>query len=208
MSAARLFHHPLILRAIFGAAFMMACTALMSCGRSDMKESEHQHAAKEAVQEPNKIMMFKSDDSKYKKCFSFPSEMWPAQFSPSKGIFRFKNFGYISGVEKSPGNIGEPGTSMVTLAFFRDNPGKEYYIYSLSRAYRNGQVKIEEEYKAFYLYDLKDFTYSAIDKDGLFTIEYDIGDGRPRSKEEWIHELKLIVDFVESHTIPCQGASS
>ncbi|HHW4680779.1 MAG TPA: hypothetical protein ACQGQX_04730, partial [Xylella taiwanensis] len=132
MSTARLFHHPRILRGIFGTTFMIICFGLMSCGRSDMKERGNQHAAKEAVKEPNKIMMFKSDDSRYRNCFSFPSEMWPAQFSPSKGIFRFKNFGYISGVEKSPGNIGEPGTSMVTLAFFRDKSGKEYYINSFS----------------------------------------------------------------------------
>ncbi|EWS79219.1 hypothetical protein FUT69_09260 [Xylella taiwanensis] len=207
MSAASLFHHPLILRTIFGGAFMMACSGLMSCGRSDMKESEHRHSAKEAVKEPNKIMMIQSDDPRYKRCFSFPSEVGPIQVLPSGLIFHFKNFGYISGTEKSPGIIGNPGTSMVSVSIFRDISSKKYYIHSLSRAYRNGQVKIEGEYKAFYLYDLKDFTYSAINKDGLFTIEYDIGDGRPRSKEEWIHELKLIVDFVESHTIPCQGAS-
>ncbi len=32
-------------------------------------------------------------------------------------------------------------------------------------------------------------------------------DGQPKNKEERIHELKLIIDFLETHTIPCQGKS-
>ncbi|AXI83240.1 hypothetical protein FUT69_09290 [Xylella taiwanensis] len=207
MSAARLFHHPLILRTIFGAAFMMACSGLISCGRSDMKERGNQHSAKEAVKEPNKIMMIQSRDSSYKKCFSFPSELGLNEFPPSTIIFWFKNVGYISGAEKSPGKFGEPGMSRVTIAFFPDKSAKEYYINSFSQNYPSGQLKIEGEYKTFYLYDFPGYFYSAIDKDGLFTIEYKIGNSRPINKEERINELKLIVDFVESHTIPCQGES-
>ncbi|AXI83242.1 hypothetical protein AB672_04475 [Xylella taiwanensis] len=197
----------MILRTIFGGAFMMACSGLMSCGRSDMKESEHRHSAKEAVKEPNKIMMIQSDDPRYKRCFSFPSELGSNEFPPSMIIFWFKHFGYISGTEKSPGKFGEPGMSRVTLSFFPEKSAKEYYINSFSKKNPSGQVKIEGEYKAFYLYDSNDYSYSAIDKDGLLNIEYLIGDGRPRSKEEWIHELKLIIDFIDAHTIPCQGES-
>ncbi len=92
---------------------------------------------------------------------------------------------------------------MVTLSFFRDKSGKEYYINSFSKSYPSGRVEIEGEYKAFYLYDFQGYFYSVIDKDGLFTIEYLIGDSRLINKEERINELKLIVDFVETHTLPC-----
>ncbi|AXI83244.1 hypothetical protein FUT69_09270 [Xylella taiwanensis] len=207
MSAARLFHHPLILRTIFGVTFMIICFGLMSCGRSDMKERGNQHSAKEAVKESSKILMIQSDDLSYKKCFKFPPELYATNTYPNEVMFWLKHVEYISGAEKSPGIIGEPGMSRITIGFFRDKSAKEYYIHSLSRAYKNGQLKIEGEYKEFYLYDVPQYSYSAINKHGLLNIEYLIGDGRPRSKEKWIHELKLIVDFVESHTIPCQGAS-
>ncbi|WP_058565229.1 hypothetical protein, partial [Xylella fastidiosa] len=145
--------------------------------------------------------------SNYKKCFSFDSELFPIEFPPHEFIFHFKNIGYFSGIEKSPGKFGGPGMSMVSISFFGSKSFKERYIHSISQAYRNGEVEIIGEYKEFYFYNLKDFLYSAIDKSGLFNIEYHIGDGRPKNKEELIRELKLIVDFIESHTIPCQGES-
>ncbi len=48
----------------------------------------------------------------------------PIQFDPSKAIFYFKNIGYLSGIETSPGNLGEAGTSIVALIFFLINHGK------------------------------------------------------------------------------------
>ncbi len=61
------------------------------------------------------------------------------------------------------------------------------------------------EYKEFYFYHRRDSLYSAIDKTGLFNIEYQ--PGQRRNKEELISDLKLIIDFVNTHTIPCQGKS-
>ncbi|MFN1124692.1 hypothetical protein ABHM49_11120, partial [Xylella fastidiosa subsp. fastidiosa] len=79
----------------------------------------------------------------------------------------------------------------------------EHYIRSVARTLSNEHVEIIGEYKEFYLYNLTNFLYSAIDKTGLFNIEYQ--PGRPRNKQEWTHELQLIIDFVAAHTIPCQG---
>lgn len=151
------------------------------------------------------MMVFESRDLTHKRCFKFPQEVMPFQFSPSKGIFHFKNIGYLAGVETSPGNFGEPERSIVTVAFFPDQPWKEYYIHSVSNANSNEHVEIIGEYKEFYLYNLTEFLYSAIDKAGLFSIEYQ--PGRKRNKEELISDLKLIIDFVNTHTIPCQGES-
>ncbi len=68
-------------------------------------------------------MMLQSDDHSYKNVSSFP-EVWPNQFGPSMMLFRFKTIGYLSGIETSPGNLGEAGTSIVSLAFFPDQPWK------------------------------------------------------------------------------------
>ncbi|MFN1124579.1 hypothetical protein ABHM49_10530, partial [Xylella fastidiosa subsp. fastidiosa] len=81
----------------------------------------------------------------------------------------------------------------------------EHYIRSVARTLSNEHVEIIGEYKELYLYNLTNFLYSAIDKTGLFNIAYQ--PGRKRNKEELISDLKLIIDFVNTHTIPCQGKS-
>ncbi|AIC12681.1 hypothetical protein LZ757_04110 [Xylella fastidiosa subsp. morus] len=205
MNIQRIFKSLLKLCGIVALTLLMVFGAILSCGKNNMtKTTPHQAAAKD-IKEVSKIMMLQSDDHSYKKCFKFPPEVWPSKLPPNMIIFRFKTIEYLSGIETSPGNLGEAGTSIVSLAFFPDKPWKEHYIHTLSQAYRNGKVEIIGEYKEFNFYNLRDFLYSAIDKDGIFNIEYDAGDGLPRKKEERIRELKLIVDFIESHTIPCQG---
>ncbi|MFN1124583.1 hypothetical protein [Xylella fastidiosa] len=205
MNIQRVFKSLLKLCGLLALALLMVCGAILSCGKNNMtKTTPHQAAAKN-IKEVSKIMMLQSDDHSYKKCFKFPPEVWPNQFGPSMMLFRFKTIGYLSGIETSPGNLGEAGTSIVSLAFFPDQPWKKHYINSLSRAYRNGQVAIMGEYKEFYFYNLRDFLYSAIDKTGLLNIEYQ--PGQPRNKQEWTYELQLIIDFVAAHTIPCQGES-
>ncbi|MFN1124581.1 hypothetical protein [Xylella fastidiosa] len=205
MNIQRVFKSLLKLCGLLALALLMVCGAILSCGKNNMtKTTPHQAAAKN-IKEVSKIMMLQSDDHSYKKCFKFPPEVWPSKLPPNMIIFRFKTIEYLSGIETSPGNLGEAGTSIVSLAFFPDQPWKEYYIHARLPAGSNEQVEIMGEYKTFYFYNLRDFLYSAIDKTGLFNIEYQ--PGLPRNKEEWTHDLQLIIDFVNTHTIPCQGES-
>ncbi|HHW4673407.1 MAG TPA: hypothetical protein ACQGQF_06320, partial [Xylella fastidiosa subsp. pauca] len=190
---------------LLALAVLMVFGAILSCGKNNMTETTPHQAAAQDIKEVSKMMMLQSDDHSYKKCFKFPQEVMPIQFDPSKAIFYFKNVGYLSGIETSPGNLGEPATSIVTVAFFPDQPWKEHYIRSVARTLSNEHVEIIGEYKEFYLYNLTNFLYSAIDKTGLFNIAYQ--PGRKRNKEELISDLKLIIDFVNTHTIPCQGES-
>ncbi|ALR06007.1 hypothetical protein XFHB_03135 [Xylella fastidiosa] len=205
MNSPRVLKRLLKLCGLLALALLMVFGAILSCGKNNMTETTPQQAAAQDIKEVSKMMVFESHDLTHKRCFKFPQEVMPFQFSPSKGIFHFKNIGYLAGVETSPGNLGEPGTSIVTVAFFPDQPWKEHYIRSVARTLSNEHVEIIGEYKEFYLYNLTEFLYSAIDKTGLFNIEYQ--PGRKRNKEELIRDLKLIVDFVNIHTIPCQGES-
>ncbi|MDD0927148.1 hypothetical protein LOD59_05690 [Xylella fastidiosa subsp. multiplex] len=205
MNSPRVFKFLLKLCGIVALTLLMIFGAILSCGKNNMTKTTPQQAAAQDIKEVSKIMMLQSRNSNDKRCFKFPPKVWPSQFAPSMMIFRFKTIGYLSGIETSPGNLGEAGTSIVTLAFFPDQPRKEYYIHSVSNPNSNEQVEIIGEYKEFYLYNLTEFLYSAIDKTGLFNIAYQ--PGRKRNKEELISELKLIIDFVNAHTIPCQGES-
>ncbi|ARO68162.1 hypothetical protein B9J09_03045 [Xylella fastidiosa subsp. pauca] len=207
MNIPRVLKRLLKLCGLLALALLMVCGAILSCGKNNMTEKTPQQAAAKGIKEVSKVLMIKTDDSSHKKCFKFPYEISATNTHINEVMFRFKNIGYFSGIDKSPGKFGEPRMSMVTAAFFHDKSVKEHYISSLSQAYRNGDIKISWEYKELYFYNLRDLLYSAIDKDGLFIIEYDIGDDQPRNKREWIHELQLIIDFVNTHTIPCQGES-
>ncbi|WP_058565217.1 hypothetical protein [Xylella fastidiosa] len=184
---------------------LMVFGAILSCGKNNMTETTQQKAAAQDIKEVSKMMMLESHNSNDKRCFKLPPKVGPIQFSPGMMIFHFKNIGYLSGIETSPGKIGDAGTSIVTLVFFPDKSRKEYYIRSRLPADSKEQVEIMGEYKEFYFYNLIDSLYSAIDKNGLFNIEYQ--PGRKRNKDELISDLKLIIDFVNSHTILCQGES-
>ncbi|MGY4696877.1 hypothetical protein XfCFBP8356_006600 [Xylella fastidiosa subsp. sandyi] len=203
MNIPRVFKSLLKLCGLLALALLMVFGAILSCGKNNMTETTPHQAAAQDIKEVSKIMMLQSDDHSYKRCFKFPQEVMPIQFSPSMMIFYFKNIGYISGIETSPGNLGEAGTSIVALIFFPNNSRKEYYIHAHLPAGSNKQVEIMGEYKEFYFYHRRDSLYSAIDKTGLFNIEYQ--PGQRRNKEELISDLKLIIDFVNTHTIPCQG---
>ncbi|AIC10537.1 hypothetical protein [Xylella fastidiosa] len=203
MNIPRVFKSLLKLCGIVALTLLMIFGAILSCGKNNMTETTPQQAAAQDIKETSKIMMLQSDDHSYKRCFKFPQEVMPIQFDPSKAIFYFKNIGYLSGIEASPGNLGEAGTSIVALIFFPDQPWKEYYIHVHLPTGSNKQVEIMGEYKEFYFYHRRDSLYSAIDKTGLFNIEYQ--PGQRRNKEELISDLKLIIDFVNTHTIPCQG---
>ncbi|WCF27536.1 hypothetical protein [Xylella fastidiosa] len=205
MNIQKIFKSLLKLCGIVALTLLMIFGAILSCGKNNMTETTPQQAAVQDIKEVSKMMMLQSRNSSDKRCFKFPPEVWPIQFSPSKAIFYFKNIGYLSGIETSPGNLGEAGTSIVALIFFPDKSSKEYYIHARLPAGSNEQVEIMGEYKTFYFYNLRDFLYSAIDKTGLFNIEYQ--PGQPRNKQEWTHDLQLIIDFVNTHTIPCQGES-
>ncbi|WCF27530.1 hypothetical protein [Xylella fastidiosa] len=205
MNIQRVFKSLLKLCGLLALALLMVFGAILSCGKNNMTETTPQQAAAQDIKEVSKMMMLKSRNSNDKRCFKLPPKVGPIQFSPSTAIFYFKNIGYLSGLETSPGNLGEAGTSIATLSFFPDQPWKEHYIRSVPRALSNEHVEIIGEYKEFYLYNLTEFLYSAIDKNGLFNIEYQ--PGRKRNKEELISDLKLIIDFVNAHTIPCQGES-
>ncbi|AAO29265.1 hypothetical protein D1605_007605 [Xylella fastidiosa subsp. fastidiosa] len=205
MNIPRLLKRLLKLCGLLALALLMVFGAILSCGKNNMTKTTPQQAAAQDIKEVSKIMMLQSDDHSYKKCFKFPQEVMPIQFDPSKAIFYFKNIGYLSGIETSPGNLGEAGTSIVALIFFPDQPWKEYYIHAHLPTGSNKQVEIMGEYKEFYFYHRRDSLYSAIDKTGLFNIEYQ--PGQRRNKEELISDLKLIIDFVNTHTIPCQGKS-
>ncbi|ARO68156.1 hypothetical protein B9J09_03015 [Xylella fastidiosa subsp. pauca] len=205
MNIPRVLKRLLKLCGLLALALLMVCGAILSCGKNNMTEKTPQQAAAKDIKEVSKMMMLQSRNSNDKRCFKFPPEVWPNQFGPSMMLFRFKTIGYLSGTETSPGNLGEAGTSIVTPGFFPDQSWKEHYIGSLSQAYRNGKMEIMAEYKEFYFYHFRDSLYSAIDKKGLFNIEYQ--PGQPRNKQEWTHDLQLIIDFVAAHTIPCQGES-
>ncbi|WP_058569991.1 hypothetical protein ACN3VN_03190 [Xylella fastidiosa] len=207
MNIPRVFKSLLKLCGLLALALLMVCGAILSCGKSHMTETTQQDAAVKDIKEVSKILMIKTDDSSYKKCFKFPYEISATNTYPSEVMFRFKNIGYFSGIEKYPGKFGEPGMSMITAGFFYKRSAKEYYINSFSKKDPSRQMKIVGEYKDFYLYNRRDFLYSAIDKTGLFIIEYHISYGQPRNTQEWTHDLKLIIDFIEAHTIPCQGES-
>ncbi|MDD0927146.1 hypothetical protein LOD59_05680 [Xylella fastidiosa subsp. multiplex] len=203
MNIPRVFKSLLKLCGIVALTLLMIFGAILSCGKNNMTKTTPQQAAAKNIKEVSKMMMLQSDDHSYKRCFKFPPEVWPNQFGPSMMLFRFKTIGYLSGIETSPGKIGEAGTSIVSLIFFPDQPWKKYYIHTVSNTDSNENVEIIGEYKEFYLYNLSEFLYSAIDKNGLFNIEYQ--PGQPINKQEWTHELQLIIDFVAAHTIPCQG---
>ncbi|ALR06005.1 hypothetical protein XFHB_03125 [Xylella fastidiosa] len=205
MNSPRVLKRLLKLCGLLALAVLMVFGAILSCGKNNMTETTPHQAAAQDIKEVSKMMILQSDDHSYKRCFKFPPEVWPSQFGPDMMIFRFKNIGYLSGIETYPGNLGEPETSTVTVAFFPDQPWKEHYIRSVPRAFGNERLEIIGEYKEFYLYNLSEFLYSAIDKTGLFNIAYKTG--RKRNKEELISDLKLIIDFVNTHTIPCQGES-
>ncbi|ALQ96511.1 hypothetical protein [Xylella fastidiosa] len=205
MNSPRVLERLLKLCGLLALAVLMVFGALLSCGKNNMTETTPHQAAAQDIKEVSKMMMLQSDDHSYKRCFKFPPEVWPSQFEPDMMLFRFKNIGYLSGIETSPGNLGEAGTSIVSLIFFPNQPWKEHYIHTVSNTDSNEQVEIMGEYKEFYLYNLTEFLYSAIDKTGLFNIEYQ--PGQRRNKQEWTHDLQLIIDFIESHTIPCQGES-
>ncbi|TWP32675.1 hypothetical protein, partial [Xylella fastidiosa] len=198
MNIPRVFKSLLKLCGIVALTLLMVFGAILSCGKNNMTKTTPQQAAAQDIKEVSKIMMLQSDDHSYKKCFKFPQEVMPIQFDPSKAIFYFKNIGYLSGIETSPGNLGEAGTSIVALIFFPDQPWKEYYIHAHLPTGSNKQVEIMGEYKEFYFYHRRDSLYSAIDKTGLFNIEYQ--PGQRRNKEELISDLKLIIDFVNTHT--------
>ncbi|KXB11103.1 hypothetical protein, partial [Xylella fastidiosa] len=194
MNIPRLLKRLLKLCGLLALALLMVFGAILSCGKNNMTEITPQQAAAQDIKGGSKMMVFESHDLTHKRCFKFPQEVMPMQFSPSKGIFHFNNIGYLAGVETSPGNLGEPERSIVTVAFFPDQPWKEHYIRSVARTLSNEHVEIIGEYKEFYLYNLTNFLYSAIDKTGLFNIAYQ--PGRKRNKEELISDLKLIIDFV------------
>ncbi|MFG1468205.1 hypothetical protein [Xylella fastidiosa] len=203
MNIPRVFKSLLKLCGIVALTLLMIFGAILSCGKNNMTKTTPQQAAAKNIKEVSKMMLLESRNSNDKRCFKLPPKVGPIQFSPSTAIFYFKNIGYLSGLETSPGNLGEAGTSIVSLIFFPDQPWKKYYIHTVSNTDSNENVEIIGEYKEFYLYNLSEFLYSAIDKNGLFNIEYQ--PGQPRNKREWTHELQLIIDFVAAHTIPCQG---
>ncbi|RWA38657.1 hypothetical protein [Xylella fastidiosa] len=203
MNIPRVFKSLLKLCGIVALTLLMIFGAILSCGKNNMTKTTPQQAAAKNIKEVSKMMLLESRNSNDKRCFKLPPKVGPIQFSPSTTIFYFKNIGYLSGLETSPGNLGEAGTSIATLSFFPDQPWKKYYIHTVSNTDSNENVEIIGEYKEFYLYNLSEFLYSAIDKNGLFNIEYQ--PGQPRNKQEWTHELQLIIDFVAAHTIPCQG---
>ncbi|ALR03781.1 hypothetical protein XFPR_03155 [Xylella fastidiosa] len=211
MNSPRVLKRLLKLCGLLALAVLMVFGAILSCGKNNMTETTPHQAAAQDIKEVSKTLMIKSRDSNYKKCFSFDSELFPIEFPPHEFIFYFKNIGYFSGIEKSPGKFGGPGMSRVSIYFFGGEFGgesaKQYYINSFSKKDASGKADIAGEYKEFYLYDLLYYSYLAIDKTGLFAIEYKIGDGKPRNKQEWTHDLQLIIDFIEAHTIPCQGES-
>ncbi|WP_058565211.1 hypothetical protein [Xylella fastidiosa] len=207
MNIQRIFKSLLKLCGIVTLTLLMVFGAILSCGKNNMTETTPHQAAAKNIKEVSKIMMLESEGSNYKRCFKFPQELYLSQFPPSMAVFFFKNLGYISGIEKSPGKFGEPRMSRVSLSFFPDKSAKEYYINSFYKKHKSRQVETVGEHKEFYLYNFPDYSYSAIDNNGLFIIEYKIGDNKSRNKEERIRELKLIIDFVAAHTIPCQGES-
>ncbi len=57
-------------------------------------------------------------------------------------IFRFKTIEYLSGIETSPGNLGEAGTSIVSLAFSLINHGKNIISIPFHRLIGMGKLKL------------------------------------------------------------------
>ncbi len=97
-----------------------------------MTEKTPQQAAAKNIKEVSKIMMLQSRRfTADKKCFKFPPKVWPNQFGPSMmPYFVLRLLGIFLGIETSAGNLGEAGTSIVSLSFFPDQPWKEHYIRS------------------------------------------------------------------------------
>ncbi|MGY0341749.1 hypothetical protein [Xylella fastidiosa] len=207
MNTANAFKKLLKLCGLIMIALLMVFGAFISCGIIYIKEKAQRDAIAQKIKESNEILMLQSDDSSYKRCFKFDKELYATGLMHGAIIFYFNNFSYISGTEKSPSKPHGPPNSSVTIGIFGKYVSKKNYINSYNKQDQNKQATVIGKYQELLLYEFSNNTYSAMDKNDIFVIEYKADDGRPRNKEERIRELKLIVDFIESHTIPCQGES-
>lgn len=207
MNTANAFKKLLKLCGLIVISLLMVFGAFISCGIIYIKEKAQRDAIAQKIKESNEILMLQSDDSSYKRCFKFDKELYATGLLHGIIIFHFNNFLYISGVEKSPSKPHEPRSSTVTIGVFGKYLSKENYINSITKEDPSKQIKVIGKYKDLRLYTFANSFYSAADNNEIFFIEYKADDGQPKNKEERIHELKLIIDFLETHTIPCQGKS-
>ncbi len=148
-----------------------------------------------------KNFRIESIELRYQRCFSFPNDIWPTENSYSSIYFKFKDIKYFDGLAETPGILGSPYTSTVIISTFRNKELKEVFIKGMRLL---PTLKDAGEFDLYEPAHDHGATYIAISKEDPLVIEYRRGHGRSDDRAIWTDEIRTLVKFINTSTIPCK----